>query len=76
MKYATNKTINELEDMFRFVPPKRLSKRLTYLLLDYLQKTPVDDLPQDFNKIAEDVHFLIRFLNLAQKQREKLVYTK
>lgn len=71
MKYATKKTIDELEEMFQFVKPQKLSKQVNYLLLEYLQKTPARDLPDNFNKTAEELHFLIRFLDLAQKQRRK-----
>lgn len=70
MKYATKKTVNELETLFQFVPPKKLSKRITYLFLEYLSKTPTNALPENLNKMAEDTHFLIRFFDKAQKNKK------
>lgn len=70
MKYATKKTVLELEDLFQTVNPKKLGNRINGLFFEFLIKTPVRELPEDFNELAEDTHFLIRFLKEAHKNRK------
>jgi len=69
MKYATKKTVNELEALFQFVPPKKLSKRLNHLFLEFLQNLPKDAVPKNLHKKAEDLQFLLRFLEKAHKNK-------
>ena len=69
MKYATKKTVNELETLFQFVPPKKLRNRVNMVFLEYLSKTQLSDIPENLNEIAEDFLFLLRFLDKAQKNK-------
>lgn len=69
MKYATKKTVNELEELFQFVPPKKLNKRLSHLFLEFLQNTPTAQLPKNLRKQSEDLQFLLRFLEKAHKYK-------
>ena len=59
---------SELEDLFEFAPPQALRKSLYTLFFNYLDS--VEEVPEDFQKMAQDIHALIKFLdNAAEEDR-------
>ena len=59
-----HKIKNELVALFDFVPPKQLRQSVTQVFFGYLfnQKK---ELPENFERISEDIHFLLNFLEQA-----------
>lgn len=62
MTYINPNTTEELDLLFQFVPPEQLKSRITHIYFHYLTHAPPKDLPDDFQKISEDIYFLIQFL--------------
>lgn len=59
--------IEELKMLFAFCPPEKLRQRITFLYFQYLQGDAVTVKEKsDFKDLAEDVYFLIRFLEIAE----------
>lgn len=56
------KTIKHLDELFEFVPPKRLRTHLQTIFFSYLIHEH-EFLPDDFNEMAADLHFLFEFLD-------------
>lgn len=54
------KTTEELELLFAFAPPKELKRSLNQLFYAYIIRTEI--LPEDYKKTAEDIYFLMKFL--------------
>lgn len=62
------KIIDELETLFGFVPPDRLREQITMIYFQYLQGEAIKvETEENFKALAEDVYFLIRFLELSEK---------
>ena len=60
-------TAQGLKVLFDFVPPQELRKSLTKLFFNALDT--MDEIPEDFHKVAQDTHALIRFLDKAAKDK-------
>lgn len=60
------KVITELESLFDFVPPQRLSRKLRYIFMSYLHYER--DLPLDIDKTIMDMQVLMEFLDTASDE--------
>lgn len=60
------KVITELESLFDFVPPQRLSRKLRYIFLSYMHYER--DLPLDIDKTIMDMQVLMEFLDTASDE--------
>ena len=65
--------INELNDLFLFAPPDRLSQSINQVFFSYLADMKADP-PSDFELIIEDIYFFFFFLQKAEEnlQREEM----
>jgi hypothetical protein len=61
--------MEELELLFQFVPPQQLRKRITEIWFHYLMHTETHALPADFSEMAEDLYFLISFLEKMKETK-------
>lgn len=62
--------IDELKLLFEFCPPEKLRQRLTFLYFQYLQgEGATIGEKTEFRAIAEDIYFLIRFLEIAETEK-------
>lgn len=55
----------QLQELFEMTEAQTLRRSLTHVFFNFLLHNK-DSLPQDFNTIAEDFYFLIRFLDQAE----------
>ena len=60
----------ELDDLLSFVPPAQLRQSVTKVFFSFLTN-PKTELPNNFEEIAEDIWFLLNFLEQADKKEEK-----
>ena len=65
-----HKIKNELEALFDFVPPKQLRQSVTQVFFGYLFNLK-KELPENFERISEDIHFLLTFLEQADNHCTK-----
>jgi hypothetical protein len=66
------KITEELELLFALVPPNKLRRSLNRVFYSYLIYKK--DLPRNYRNMAEDLHFLLEFLEEAEallRQNEK-----
>jgi hypothetical protein len=68
-----DKVIKELERLFEVSPPFTLRKSVTTIFFEYLSNTEVDLYESNLKEIASDFYFLIRFLEMAEKENMKKV---
>jgi hypothetical protein len=68
-----DKVMKELERLFEVTPPFTLRKSITTIFFEYLSNTEVDLYESNLNEIASDFHFLIHFLEKAEKENMKKV---
>lgn len=69
------KRYKELNDLFLFVPPAQLRRSVTKVFFSFLTnpKGVASDtgLPHDFADIADDIWFLLNFLDQADTKEEE-----
>lgn len=59
-----HKIKNKLEELFDFAPPKQLRQSITQIFFGFLSNQK-EELPENFERISEDIHFLLNFLEQA-----------
>ena len=65
-----HKINNELEALFDFVPPKQLRQSVTQVFFGYLFNMK-KELPENFERISEDIYFLLTFLEQVENHCTK-----
>jgi hypothetical protein len=65
------KILEELENLFEMSPPGFLKNSLSEIFFSYLVNTDPQDYDPVINEIAENFHFLIKFLEKAEKENIK-----
>jgi hypothetical protein len=66
MNKLSPQTIEELEMLFELAQPVELRDTLNELFFDHLQGIEDNMLPEKFKENAENIRFLLRFLQNAQ----------
>ena len=69
-KKINKKLLKELNQLFEFIPPRKMKDTLTEVYLDYCLN--MLDLPINFKQNAECFDGLIRFLKTCEKIRRKM----
>lgn len=59
---------NAMRELFDFVPPHTLRKSVNTVFFNYLDA--MDEVPEDFQKTAQDIHALIQFLDKAAEDSQ------
>lgn len=59
-----------LAELFEKAPPQSLKKSVNHIFFNFLLNNRYT-LPKDFDRITEDVYFLIQFLEKAQKEKQR-----
>jgi hypothetical protein len=71
-KTLVNQTvISALEELFQFSSPDQLKKSLMEILFSYLCNTNVEDYKPDMKEVVTDFYFLLKFLEIAEKDKKK-----
>ena len=65
-----HKIKNKLEELFDFVPPKQLRQSVTQVFFGYLFNMK-KELPENFERISEDIYFLLTFLEQVENHCTK-----
>ena len=70
MRNSNDKQIpKELDELFLFAPPNQLRQSITQVFFSFLTNSKTD-LPNNFEQVAEDIYFLLNFLEQADKNKE------
>jgi len=67
MTEADNNKLKELNLLFEAVPPERLREHVTFILMQYIINNPPGLLVTKTPQIAEDMEFLLIFIDKAGK---------
>lgn len=70
MKYATPKTVKELELLFEFCPPQTLREGVTKVFFQYMAASGEQNSSKHSKEIIEDFYFLIHFLEEVEKNKK------
>lgn len=64
------KLVKELDELFEYVPPERLSRNLRNLLLSHLEHE--EGRPLYFEDLIIDLYFLFQFLDMAADELNEI----
>ena len=62
-------TKKELESLLLFTSPSQLRKSITQIFFSFLTNSKTE-LPSNFEEIAEDIYFLLNFIEELEKNKE------
>ena len=70
MPHINKEAIKELELLFEFAAPESMQKSLRTVLFSYLMNTDKDLVPEDFNTVVSDLHYLTDFIQKRGDSRK------
>ena len=68
----TTKIITDLDNLLQFAPPEDLRNTLLEIYHTYIIQEH-ETLPANFKRMANDLYFIINFLNNAEKEYQKII---